>query len=296
MQALTKKKLNQGLVFLVFTVPALAAILLSVEVPFLMSVVYSFTKWNGLDKTPLFVGLANYKELLTADPVMMSSLWFTIRLAAITVVLTNVVALVLAVFLDSDIKGKNTLRAAFYVPNIISLIVIGYVWQFILTKGFDSFYTATHMKVFDLSWLGNGNIAFFSVALVSVWQAIGFYLVIYIAGLQTVPKELNEASMIDGASAVTRFFRITLPMIMPSITVAVFYSLSNGLKAFDVIFSLTNGGPGSATTPIALDIYRTAFVISRFGYGTAKSVVLFLVILLLTFFQVRMFKRREVEV
>jgi len=138
--------------------------------------------------------------------------------------------------------------------------------------------------------------AFISVAIVSVWQAIGFYMVIYIAGLQTVPKDLHEAAMIDGASPVKRFFRVTLPMIMPSVTVCVFYSLSNGLKAFDVIFSLTNGGPGTATTSIALDIYRTAFVVSRFGYGTAKSVMLFILILLLTFFQVRTFKRREVEV
>ncbi|HOV66530.1 MAG TPA: sugar ABC transporter permease, partial [Bacillota bacterium] len=212
-----------------------------------------------------------------------------------TVIFTNIFALLLAVVLNSEIKGRNALRAAFYIPNIISLIVIGYIWRFIFTSGFDSLYQLTHFKLFELSWLGNGNMAFISVVIVSVWHAIGFYMVIYLAGLQTVPKELIEAAMIDGASLITRFFKITLPMIMPSITVCIFYSLSNGLKAFDVIFSLTDGGPGTATTSIALDIYRTAFVVSRFGYGTAKSVVLFLVILLLTFFQVRVFTSREVE-
>ncbi len=296
MTPLTQKRLNSGLIFGLFTLPALATILLSVEVPFLMSVVYSFTKWNGLDKLPKFIGLANYRELIVNDPEMMGSLWFTLRLTFITVIFTNIIALTLAVLLDARIRGENALRVAFYIPNIISLIVIGYVWRFIFSKGFDSFFQATHLPIFELSWLGNGDMAFISVAIVSVWQAIGFYMVIYIAGLQTVPKDLHEAAMIDGASPVKRFFRVTLPMIMPSVTVCVFYSLSNGLKAFDVIFSLTNGGPGTATTSIALDIYRTAFVVSRFGYGTAKSVMLFILILLLTFFQVRTFKRREVEV
>jgi len=291
-----RKKLRKGFEFAGFTAPALIAILVSVEIPFLMSVFYSFTKWNGLDRVPVFIGLENYREIFLNDPDMINALFFTLKLSVLTVVLTNVIALFIAVLLDSDIKGKNFLRVAFYVPNIISMIVIGYIWRFIFTKGFDSFFEMTKAPVFMLSWLGDGNMAFLSVALVSVWQALGFYMVIYIAGLQTVPRDLIEAAMIDGASAVTRFFKITLPMIMPSVTVAVFYSLSNGLKAFDVIFSLTSGGPGNATASIALDIYKTAFIISRFGYGTAKSVILFLLILLLTVFQVRMFKSREVEV
>ena len=296
MTQLAKKKLDRALVFSAFTVPAAAAILVSVEIPFLMSVFYSFTKWNGLDRVPIVIGLENYRELLFEDPDMVRALVFTFQQAFFRVVLTNVVALLLAVLLDGEIRGKSALRAAFYIPNIISLIVIGYIWRFIFSKGFDSFYELTGLPVFMISWLGDGDMAFVSVLLVSVWQSIGFYLVIYIAGLQIVPRDVIEASMIDGAGSASRFFRITLPLIMPSITVAVFHSLSNSLKAFDVIFSLTNGGPGIATTSIALDIYKTAFVVSRFGYGTAKSVVLFLLILLLTFFQVRMFKSREVEV
>jgi raffinose/stachyose/melibiose transport system permease protein len=296
MTQLAKKKWNRALTFSAFTVPAALAILVSVEVPFLMSVFYSFTKWNGLDRVPVFIGLENYQELIFEDPDMVKALVFTFAQTFFRVVLTNAIALLLAVLLDSEIRGKNALRAAFYIPNIISLIVIGYIWQFIFSKGFDSFYELTGLKVFMLSWLGDSDLAFASVLLVSVWQSLGFYLVIYIAGLQIVPRDVIEASMIDGASSVSRFFRITLPLIMPSITVAVFHSLSNSLKAFDVVFSLTNGGPGIATSTIALDIYKTAFVVSRFGYGTAKSVVLFVLILALTFFQVRMFKRREVEV
>ena len=295
MNQIKKRQLNTSLVFFGFTAPALLAILLSVEVPFLMSLVYSFTKWNGLDKVPEFIGMANYIEILKNDPDMIASLGFTLKLAVFTVIFTNIIALALAVVLDSDIRGKNFLRVCFYIPNIISLIVIGYVWRFIFSKGFDSLYEMTNMEIFLLSWLGDGKMAFLSTAIVSVWQQLGFYMVIYIAGLQTVPQDLIEAAYIDGANAWKRFLNVTLPMIMPSVTVAVFYSLSNGLKVFDVILSLTNGGPGSATMSIALDIYRTAFVISRFGYGAAKSVILFMLILLLTVFQVRIFKKKEVE-
>jgi raffinose/stachyose/melibiose transport system permease protein len=290
-----KARIARGLEFLGMTAPALIAILLFVEIPFLMSITFSFTKWNGLDKAVKFIGLANYTELLTTDPALGSAMVFTLLFTIFAVVATNVIALLLAVILDADIRGKNVLRAAFYIPNIISLIIIGYVWRFIFSRGFDSFSALTHLGIFQLSWLGDSHMAFISVVLVTVWQSIGFYMVIYIAGLQTVPREQLEAAVIDGAGPVNRFFRITLPLILPSVTVAVFYSLSNALKAFDVIFSLTFGGPGTATTSIALDIYKTAFSDSRFGYGSAKSVVLFLLILAVTVYQLTTFKRREVE-
>jgi raffinose/stachyose/melibiose transport system permease protein len=285
----------RALGFLGMTGPALVVILLFVEIPFFMSIIYSFTKWNGLDKAVKFIGLANYAELLTTDPGLGSAMIFTLVFTVLVVAATNVVALLFAVLLDMNIRGKNVLRAAFYIPNIISLIIIGYVWRFIFSRGFDSFGVLTHMGIFQLSWLGDPHLTFVSVVFVTVWQSIGFYMVIYIAGLQTVPREQLEAAVIDGAAPATRFFRITLPLILPSVTVAVFYSLSNALKTFDVIFSLTFGGPGTATTSIALDIYKTAFSDSRFGYGSAKSVVLFLLILSVTVFQLTAFKRREVQ-
>lgn len=277
------------------TAPALIVILLFVEIPFLMSILYSFTKWNGLDKAVKWIGLSNYAELLTTDPGLGSAMIFTLLFTVLAVAATNVIALLFAVILDMNIRGKNVLRAAFYIPNIISLIIIGYVWRFIFSRGFDSFGALTHLGIFQLSWLGDPHLTFVSVVFVTVWQSIGFYMVIYIAGLQTVPREQLEAAVIDGAAPVARFFRITLPLILPSVTVAVFYSLSNALKTFDVIFSLTFGGPGTATTSIALDIYKTAFSDSRFGYGSAKSVVLFLLILSVTVFQLTAFKRREVQ-
>jgi raffinose/stachyose/melibiose transport system permease protein len=290
-----RKHLSRGLEFAALTAPAALAVGLVVMLPFAMSFVNSFMKWNGLDKKPVFIGLANYVELLTDDRGLVAALGFTLLFTVIIVVLTNVFALLLALALNQPLKGRDFLRAAFYVPNIISLIVIGYIWRFIFSRGFDSMYQLTGVGAFNLSWLGDSRLAFASTVLVSLWQAIGFYLVIYIAGLQTIPRELLEAATLDGAGAVQRFFSVTLPLLMPSVTVCVFYSLSNALKTFDVIFSLTFGGPGTATTSITLDIYKTAFSDSRFGYGMAKSVMLFLLILCITLVQITVFKRKEVE-
>jgi raffinose/stachyose/melibiose transport system permease protein len=296
MKSLKKKDKNAAIIFGLFILPAFAAILLSVEIPFIMSVFYSFTKWNGIDRAPQFIGILNYIELFTDDPDMMKSMVFTLEQTVFRVIFTNVIALFLAVLLDSEIIGKEPLRAAFYIPNIVSLIVIGYIWRFIFSRGFDSFFEVSKLGFLNWSWLGDPKIAFWSVLIVSVWQSVGFYMVIYIAGLQVVPQDIIEAAKIDGAGETARFFKITVPMIMPSITVAVFHSVSNSLKSFDIIFTLTSGGPGVSTSPVALNIYKTAFVTSRFGYGTAKSVVLFLLILLFTFFQVKFFTGKEVEV
>lgn len=290
-----KKHIKFAFEFIGFTIPAVIAILIFVEIPFIMSIVYSFTKWNGLDKLPKFIGLENYIELLS-DKDMLNSLIFTLKYTVFMVVFINAIALLLAIALDSNIKGRNILRAAFYIPNIVSLIVVGYIWRFIFSNAFDSFYNLTHAGIFELSWLGDSKISFISIVIVSVWQAIGFYLVIYIAGLQTISREVIEASNIDGANSITRFFKITLPLIMPALTVCVFYSISNAFRTFDVIFSLSFGGPGTATTSVALDIYKTAFSSNRFGYGSAKSVVLFLIIMLVTILQVTLFKKREVDV
>lgn len=289
-----KADVKNGITFMGFTLPGLAAILLFVEIPFIMSVLYSFTKWNGLDRVPKFIGLRNYREIFQ-DTDMIKAFLFTFAFAAVFVIVVNAVALLLAVVLDSNIKGRNFFRAAFYIPNIISLIVIGYIWRFIFSNAFDSLYKITHWSLLQLSFLGDTKIVFFSIVIVSVWQAVGFYMIIYIAGLQTVPRDIIEAAYVDGATKARTFFTVTLPLIMPSVTVCVFYSLSNALKVFDVILSLTAGGPGNATTSIALDIYQTAFNDNRFGYGAAKSVLLFVVILVITLVQVTTFKRREVE-
>lgn len=293
-RARLKRRLTEAAGFAWLTLPAVLLVIVFVIVPFVMSLTYSFTRWNGLDKVPTFIGLTNFANLLK-DTDMMKTLGFTFKYAFFVVVFTNIIALFLAILLDSGIKGQKVLRTALFLPYIISLIVVGFVWKFLLSKGFTSLFDLTHLKVFSLSWLGDAKLAFIAVVVVSVWQAIGFYIVIYIAGLQTVPRDVIEAATIDGAGRLRRFFNVTLPLIMASVTICIFYSITNALKAFDVVFVLTEGGPGTATTSVALNIYQTAFVYSRFGYGTAQSVVLFLFILVVTVLQLTLFKSREVE-
>ncbi len=290
-----KKARKQGLEFLAYVGPAMVFILLFVGIPFVMCIYYSFRKWNGIGKESVFIGLENYIRLFTNDKGFVEALKYTFVYAIGTVVIVNVLALLLAALLESKIRGKGFFRAAFYIPNIISLVIIGFIWKFICTRVFEALQGVTGWGIFGLSWLGDSNLAVLSTILVSVWQSLGFYLLIYIAGMQGVPDELNESANLDGAGAVRRFFSITLPLIMPSISFCMFHSVANSMKMFELIFSLTGGGPGTSTTSIALDIYNTAFNNSRYGYGSAKSVILFLIVLAISVIQVNFFKSKEVE-
>jgi len=290
-----KNKWKDRAVFLSFVAPVIILILITAEIPFLMSLYYSFTKWNGISKNITFIGFENFIELFTQDKDALKSFLFTIQFSIVNIIGTNVLALILAVFLTKKFKLNNMLRAAFFVPYIVSLVIIGFIWKFIFSSAFTSMFNATHWDFFNWSWLGTPNLAFVSVILVSIWQSVGFYMMIYITGLQAIPNDLNEAAGIDGANAFQRFFKITLPLLIPSVTVALFMSISNSLKIFDIIFTLTFGGPGKSTTSTTMDIYNEAFVNNRFGYATAKSLVFVIIILIITFIQVKFFKSKEVE-
>lgn len=291
----TSRKLTSIIQFLVYTSPAMIAITVFVGIPFLTTINYSFRNWNGIDKSSEFVGLKNYIRLFTDDQAFIHSVIFTFVYALFVVIFVNILALLIAQLLESKIRAKGIFRTAFYLPNIISLVVIGFIWKFICTRVFDQLATVSGMSMFELSWLGDPKLAVASVIFISVWQGLGFYMVIYIAGLQSVPEDIGEAAMIDGASSFGKFFRITLPMIMPSVSFCMFYSVANSMKMFDLIFSLTGGGPGGATTPMSLDIYNTAFGKQMMGYGTAKSVILFIIVAAISVIQINFFKSREVE-
>lgn len=284
-----------ALQFAGYVAPAVIFITLFVGIPFVMCIYYSFRKWNGIGKSSEFIGIENYVRLFTRDPGFLDALGYTFVYAIGTVILVNILALLFAVLLESKIRGKGFFRAAFYIPNIISLVIIGFIWKFICTRVFDALQSTTGWGIFGLSWLGDSKLAVVSTILVSVWQSLGFYMLIYIAGMQGVPAELNETASLDGAGPVRKFFSITLPLIMPSVSFCMFHSVASSLKMFELIFSLTGGGPGSSTTSIALDIYNTAYSNSRYGYGSAKSVILFFIVLAISVIQVRFFKSKEVE-
>jgi len=257
---------------------------------------YSLRKWNGIQRKSTFIGLQNYIRAFTNDSTFIKAIGYTLLYALLTVILINIIALLLSAILEqSNLWGKGFFRAAFYIPNIISLIIIGFIWKFIFGRAFEAIHQATGIRAFGWSWLGQPKLAVISTVLVTVWQALGFYMLIYIAGLQSVPDDVLEAATIDGAGKVRRFFSVVLPLIVPSITVCTFYSIANSLKMFELIFTLTGGGPGDATTSVALDIYNTAFNSNQYGYGSAKSVILFVMVAFITILQVTLFKKKEIE-
>ena len=281
---------------LVFTLPAVVMVILAMYIPFVMSGYYSLTEWNGISRNPVFIGLTNFKTIFSSgSPEFIRALIFTFKYSALFILFSNVLALALAVALTQRFRMANFLRGVFFVPYIMSMTIVGFIWKFIFTQGFEKLYEITGWGFWNYSWLGDGSLAFYSLVLVGVWQSLGFYIVLYIAGLQAIPTDILEAASIDGASSGKRFFSVVLPMLGPSITTCIFMSLTNSLKVFDIILALTKGGPGGATYSATLDIYREAFQNNNYGLGSAKAIVFFVIVLVLTQVVLRFFESREVE-
>ncbi|HBE78087.1 MAG TPA: hypothetical protein DDW65_09960 [Firmicutes bacterium] len=213
---------------------------------------------------------------------------FTLFFTLFNVIFSNLLALFLALVLDTQMKTKNILRSIFFFPNVLSLIIVAFIWSFVFRLVMP---LITGITV----WLGSPELAPYALLMVTVWQGCGWLMIIYLAGLQTIPTDIVEGSQIDGANWWQRLRHITMPLLIPSFTICTFFSLSNSLKTFDVIMALTQGGPGYVTTPIVLDIYYNAFRDNQFGYATAKAVFLCMVIMVVTGIQLYFMKKREVE-
>lgn len=289
----TKKRDRFENVF--FTLPALILVVGIFYVPFLLSGYYSFTEWSGLDSTPTFVGLDNYKALFSEGNTFVPALIFTFKYTILFVILSNIFALLLALFLSKPFKSANILRSVYFIPYVISMTIIGFIWKFMLTQGFTSLYDMTGFEFFNYSWIGDAKYAFISIVVVGTWQSLGFYIVLYIAGLKAIPQDVLEAASIDGATTFQKFKNVILPLLTPSITICMFMAITNGLKVFDIILALTKGGPGTSTNASTLDIYRDAFTNNNLGLGSAKSVVFFFIILIITQGILKFFKSKEVE-
>lgn len=291
---MNKKK--QAVETVIFTLPAIILVTIMIYIPFVMSGYYSFTEWNGIAKQPTFIGFDNFKALFQGNSSFLSALIFTGKYTILFMILANIFALALAVVLVKKLRTANLLRGIFFVPYIMSMTIVGFIWKFIFSQGFEKLYEMSGLSFLNLSWLGDPNLAFYSVVFVGVWQSVGFYMVLYVAGLQAIPGDVLEAAIVDGANGRAKFFKITLPLLMPSITTCVFMSLTNSLKVFDIILALTKGGPGGSTYSVTLDIYREAFQNNNYGLGSAKSLVFFIVILVLTRLVLTISRSREVDV
>lgn len=284
--------LQQG----VFVGPALLFFTLIVAIPFVMSIYYSFTEWNGIGSGIQWVGLDNFRRIALHDTDFRNAFWFTIRFSVASVVLTNLVGFLLALLLTQALKSRMVLRTAFFLPNVIGGLLLGFIWQFIFVKVFATIGQHTGIGFFQLPWLGDAPTAFWGIVIVSVWQGAGYLMVIYIAALSNVPKELIEAARIDGAGRLSMLRSVTVPLIMPAVTVCLFLTISWAFKMFDLNVSLTKGGPFNSTESVALNIYQEAFRNNRFGLGTAKAFLFFIVVALITIAQVTYTKKKEVEV
>jgi raffinose/stachyose/melibiose transport system permease protein len=280
---------------ILFTLPAIVLVMITIYIPFVMSGYYSLTEWNGISKEPVFIGLENFVRLFKSSSDFIKSLIFTGKYTLLFMLFTNVLAIAIAVALVQKIKGANVMRSMFFIPYIMSMTIVGFIWKFIFSQGFAALYEKTRLGFLNWSWLGSSRLAFWSVAFVGIWQSLGFYIVLYIAGLQAVPTDVLEAATVDGATSRKRFFKVTLPLLGPSVTTCIFMSLTNAVKVFDIILALTKGGPGGSTYSVTLDIYREAFQNNHYGLGAAKSLVFFVVILAVTQVVLKFMKSREVD-
>lgn len=288
-------KLSQFGQQLFFVGPAVLFFSIVMIIPFLMGMYYSFTDWNGVSGNVSWVGFDNFKNIFTNDPDFWSSFWFTVRFTLLGVVLTNVVGFFLAYLLTKPLKTRNMLRTIFFMPNVIGGLLLGFIWQFIFIKGFATLGETTGWPFFNLPWLGDATTGFWAIVMVFVWQSSGYLMVIYIASLSNVSKEVLEAADIDGASPFQVLRNIVVPLIMPAVTIGLFLAISWSFKMFDLNLSLTKGGPFKSTESVAMNIYNEAFLNNRYGLGTAKALLFFVIVAVITMIQVRVTKSKEVE-
>lgn len=291
-----KKKYKSTISLLLFIAPFTIVFSIFMLYPLSKGIVLSFTDWNGISPEMKFVGLKNYIEVFAKDSRFINSLKVTGLYTVCNVIFSNALGLLLAVFIERSGKIKNVLRTLFFIPYILSLVVVGFTWKLMYTKVAADLYQIMGVGIFNIDFLGDSGIALLSVIIMSIWQGMGYYMLIYIAGLQSLDTAVLEAADIDGASEWKKFFRIKIPLLMPSLTICVFTSIADSLKVFDAVFVLTSGGPGYATETMALNIYNEAFGSANlYGYGMAKAVILAVIILIVSVIQLGYFKKKEVE-
>ncbi|MDC7235851.1 MAG: sugar ABC transporter permease [Spirochaetales bacterium] len=292
---LNSKKTKETALWLFFVGPIFILFTMFFFVPIISGIVYSFTDWDAINSDFNFVGLKNYIFALSIDTDFVASLGRTFYLAFFNVVLTNVLAMLFASALVSNFKHNNKIRTAIFLPNVISMVICGFIWQVMFTKIIGKFGVATGLGFLDRSWLGDPDTVLFSILLVSLWYGVGYVMTIDIAALQSVNESLIEAASLEGANGWQTFWKVKLPVILPTVMVGVFMNVSGSLKMFDLVFSLTGGGPGRASELAMLNVYREAYQFNNYGLGSAKAVILSVIIIAITIFQFRITAKNEVE-
>lgn len=272
--------------YALFTLPTLIAFLIAFFIPFILGIYLSFTQFTTVTDSQ-WVGISNYIRAFTEDNNFVNAAIFTVKFALVSVVSINLVAFFLAVLLTRKVKGTNLFRTVFFMPNLIGGIVLGYIWQLIINGILINFGV-------DITY--SANYGFWGLVVLMNWQMAGYMMVIYIAGIQGISPELIEAAKIDGANSWQILKSITVPMVMPAVTICTFLTVSNSFKLFDQNLALTAGAPARASSMLALDIFNTFY--GRNGYegvGQAKAVIFFIFVAIIVLLQLRLTRNKEVE-
>ena len=271
--------------FPIFVLPTLLAFAVAFMVPFIMGIYLSFCDFTTVTNAK-FVGISNYVKAFT-NPDFLKALWFTVKFAVLAVVTINICGFALALMLTQNIKGRNIFRTIFFMPNLIGGIVLGYIWQSMINGV---------LAKFGVTMLLDPKYGYWGLIILMNWQLIGYIMIIYIAGLQNVSTDVLEAAKIDGANAWQTLTKVKIPMVMPSITICLFLTISNSFKMFDQNLALTGGGPSNKTAMLALDIYNTFYGKVGFeGVGQAKAVVFFVIVAGIAMSQLVLTRKKEVE-
>jgi len=279
--------------YLLLVLPGFVIFTIGLIIPLVMAFRYSLTDWDGMSAEKIFVGLENYINLFQ-DKEFLDAWWFTIRFTIGNTVIQNIAALLFALALDSGIKAQKFYRTILFIPCLVSAVIVGFVWlkmfSNVLPEVNEVFGTSINFLLF-----GEKRTVLTGLLIANNWQWIGYWMLIYLAGLQSVPSDLYEAAKVDGAGPIKRFFNVTIPMLAPSITICVVGITTGSLKVYDLLVSSTKGGPGRASTSVIYQTYTTAINGRQYGYGSAMSVTLVVVLLLVALIQVRGLKKKEVQ-
>jgi raffinose/stachyose/melibiose transport system permease protein len=277
-----------------FVVPAVALFAFVVLVPTARGAYYAFTDWDGLDPHFSLIGWSNFAEMFR-DPDAVQAIWHTLLIAVAITVLQNGVGLLLALGANTIIKSRNVLRVFLFAPAVVTPIVTAYLWRNLLGPdgAVNSLLGAVGLDSWRQDWLGDPKLALWSIIGVIVWQYAGYSMVIFLAGLQSIPAEIYEAAALDGGGAVRRFWSVTRPLLAPAFTINLMLSIIGGIKLFDQVYALTGGGPGHATDTLSTLIYKDAFTLGEFGYSIALAVVLTIIVAVISSGQYFFLARHE---
>ncbi|NEW09512.1 sugar ABC transporter permease [Paenibacillus sp. SYP-B3998] len=285
---------KQRSAFYLMTIPALILFFSFHTIPVIQGILYSFTNWDGFSQSYAFIGLKNYMNIFK-DSNVLNSYLFSFKFAIVTTILVNALSLLIALGLNSKIKLKSFFRGVYFLPNVLSVLIVGYIFNYLFSNVFPLWGEKLGIEVLSSNLLGDLNYAWLGIVFVVVWQSIAFNSILYLAGLQTISQDIYEASNLDGASKWKEFWSITFPLIAPFFTINMVLSMKSFLQVFDQVIALTGGGPGRVTQSIALLIYTGGFQGQEFAYQSANSVIYFIVIIVISFLQIKFLQKREMD-